>query len=100
MTGQIEIARNGCDLRHNYCGRIIRLSYSGNLARLEVKEKTILLIRQQKVMLDADLAELYGVETKILVRAAKRNIDRFPTDFMFQLSKEEFDWAFIISWAR
>jgi phage regulator Rha-like protein len=54
-------------------------------------EKAILLIRGQKVMLDADLAELYGVETKMLVRAVKRNINRFPTDFMFQLSKEEFD---------
>jgi hypothetical protein len=54
-------------------------------------EKAILLIRGQKVMLDTDLAALYGVETKLLVRAVKRNIDRFPTDFMFQLSKEEFD---------
>jgi len=54
-------------------------------------EKAILLIREQKVILDADLAELYGVETKMLVRAVKRNINRFPTDFMFQLSKEEFD---------
>jgi phage regulator Rha-like protein len=54
-------------------------------------EKAILLIRGQKVMLDVDLAELYGVETKMLVRAVKRNINRFPTDFMFQLSKEEFD---------
>lgn len=54
-------------------------------------EKAILLIRGQKVMLDADLAALYAVETKHLVRAVKRNIDRFPTDFMFQLSKEEFD---------
>jgi len=54
-------------------------------------EKAILLIRGQKVMLDVDLAALYGVETKMLVRAVKRNINRFPTDFMFQLSKEEFD---------
>jgi uncharacterized protein YjcR len=54
-------------------------------------EKAILLIRKQKVMLDADLADLYGVQTKFLVRAVKRNIDRFPADFMFQLSKEEFD---------
>jgi len=53
-------------------------------------EKAILLIRKQKVMLDADLADLYGVQTKFLVRAVKRNIDRFPADFMFQLSKEEF----------
>lgn len=42
-------------------------------------------------MLDGDLAELYGVETKMLLRAVKRNIDRFPSDFMFQLDKKEFD---------
>jgi len=54
-------------------------------------ERSILLIRGQKVMLDADLAELYGVETKNLVKAVKRNLERFPEDFMFQLSKEEFD---------
>ena len=53
-------------------------------------EKAILLIRQQKVMLDADLAALYGVETKALVQAVKRNVERFPEDFMFQLSREEF----------
>ncbi len=53
-------------------------------------EKAILLIRGQKVMLDADLAELYGVETKVLVQAVKRNLERFPEDFMFQLSQEEF----------
>ena len=54
-------------------------------------ERHILLIRGEKVMLDADLAELYGVETGTLVRAVKRNADRFPGDFMFQLSKGEFD---------
>jgi len=53
-------------------------------------EKAILLIRNQKVMLDTDLATLYGVDTKVLVQAVKRNIDRFPQDFMFQLSQEEF----------
>jgi hypothetical protein len=55
-------------------------------------EKAILLIRGQKVMLDADLAELYGVETRVLVQAVKRNLERFPEDFMFQLSKEEVDF--------
>ena len=58
---------------------------------LETIEQRILLIRGQKVMLDADLAELYGVETKQLIRAIKRNITRFPADFMFQLHKEEFE---------
>ena len=48
-------------------------------------------IRNQQVMLDRDLAELYGVETKVLNQAVKRNEARFPNDFMFQLSKEEFE---------
>ncbi len=52
-------------------------------------ERRILLIRAQKVMLDADLAELYGVETKVLNQAVRRNISRFPEDFMFQLTNEE-----------
>jgi hypothetical protein len=51
--------------------------------------RAILLIRGQKVMLDADLAELYAVETKALNRAVKRNFERFPGDFMFQLTTEE-----------
>ena len=53
-------------------------------------ERSILLIRGQKVMLDNDLAMLYGVETKKLIQAVKRNIARFPDDFMFQLDDEEF----------
>lgn len=51
----------------------------------------ILSLRDQRVMLDADLAELYGVATKVLVQAIKRNLERFPADFMFQLSPEEWD---------
>ena len=54
-------------------------------------ERSILLIHSHKVMLDADLAALYGVETKQLIQAVKRNIFRFPSDFMFELSKEEFE---------
>ena len=50
----------------------------------------IYLIRGMKVMLDRDLAELYGVETKVLKQAVRRNIDRFPKDVMFELSKEDF----------
>ena len=57
----------------------------------EVIEKKILLIRAQKVMLDSDLAALYAVETKDFNRAVKRNIKRFPEDFMFQLTREEFE---------
>ncbi|MBI5602727.1 MAG: ORF6N domain-containing protein [Deltaproteobacteria bacterium] len=61
------------------------------LIPLEVIEKKIFLIRGQKVMLDADLAELYGVETKALKRSVKRNIDRFPEDFLIQIKSEEFE---------
>lgn len=52
-------------------------------------ERRIYIIREQNVMLDSDLAELYGVETKFLNRAVKRNIARFPEDFMFQLTAED-----------
>ncbi len=58
---------------------------------VEVIEKKIFLIRGQRVMLDRDIAELYGVETKRLNEQVRRNIKRFPGDFMFQLSKEEFE---------
>jgi hypothetical protein len=64
---------------------------SWTLVPVERIEQAILLIRGQKVMLDADLAELYGVPTKVLIQAVKRNSRRFPEDFMFQLTKPEFD---------
>ena len=57
----------------------------------ELISSKIYLIRGQKVMLDSDLAEMYEVETKHLKRQVKRNVERFPVEFMFQLSKEEFD---------
>jgi len=57
----------------------------------EVVMTKIFIIREQKVMIDRDLAELYGVLTGNLNKAVKRNIKRFPEDFMFQLTKEEFD---------
>ena len=56
---------------------------------LHVIQQRILLIRGQKVLIDSDLASLYRVDTKALTRAAKRNLDRFPSDFMFQLSPDE-----------
>src|SRR5947208_7147908 len=59
------------------------------LIPLEGIEHAILLIRGQKVMIDRDLASLYGVETKNLNKAVRRNLDRFPSDFMFQLTAEE-----------
>ena len=61
---------------------------------LERIENRIYLIRGEKIMLDADLAELYHVETFNLNKAVKRNLERFPEDFMFQLSKEE--WSGLI----
>lgn len=58
---------------------------------MERIERLILVIRGQRIMLDADLAELYGVETKVLNRAFVRNRSRFPADFTFQLTAAEFD---------
>jgi hypothetical protein len=60
-----------------------------SLIPMERIERAILSIRGEKVMLDSDLAELYGVETKALNQAVKRNANRFPEDFMFQLSAGE-----------
>ena len=57
----------------------------------DIIEQKIILIRGHKVMLDRDLAVLYEVETKILNKAVRRNIERFPSDFMLQLTKDEFD---------
>ena len=61
------------------------------LIPIEIIENKILLIRKHKVMLDSDLAELYDVATKVLIQAVKRNLNRFPEDFMFQLTSEETD---------
>src|ERR1051325_4958147 len=62
-----------------------------NLVPIERIEKVIYLSRRGKVILDRDLASLYGVETKMLNRAVKRNLKRFPSDFMFQLTQDEAD---------
>lgn len=59
----------------------------------EVVMSKIYVVRGVKIMLDRDLAELYGVETKVLKQSVKRNISRFPDDFMFEMSEKEFaDW--------
>jgi hypothetical protein len=57
----------------------------------ETLTQIIHTIRGERVILDADLAELYGIETKVLLQAFKRNLERFPEDFMFQLTKQEFN---------
>ncbi len=59
------------------------------LIPVEIIESKIYLIRGQKVMLDRDLAELYGVETRVLNQAVRRNLNRFPDDFMFALTRDE-----------
>jgi hypothetical protein len=65
------------------------LSKTKTVIPQEVIENKILLIRSKKVMLDKDLAVLYGVQTRTLNQAVKRNVQRFPEDFMFQLTREE-----------
>jgi len=59
--------------------------------KLEQIQERIYEIREQKVMLDRDLADLYGVELKVLNQAVKRNLERFPEDYMFQLTQNEWD---------
>ena len=61
------------------------------LVPIDQIQSKILLVRGEKMMLDQDLAELYGVQTGQLTRQVRRNLDRFPPDFMFQLTKEESD---------
>jgi len=72
-----------------YCIRFIKTKR--NLMELQIIQRKIYEIRGHRVMLDADLAELYETETKFLKRAVKRNIDRFPHDFMFELTKAELE---------
>ncbi len=67
------------------------MSKNESLIPLETIEQKIYVIRGERVMLDSDLAAIYGVETKMFTRAVRRNIDRFPDDFMFQLTNEEFE---------
>jgi hypothetical protein len=61
------------------------------MQNLEIINNKIYVLRNQKVMFDFDLASLYEIETKRLKEAVRRNIERFPKDFMFELTKEEFD---------
>ena len=58
---------------------------------LEIIRSKIYEIRGQRVMLDRDLAQMYGVETKVLNQAVRRNLERFPEDFMFELTKDEYN---------
>jgi hypothetical protein len=74
----------------SYDERQLNLMTQSGLIPVERIERAIYLIRGEKVMLDRDLAALYGVETKALKQAVRRNIDRFPSDFMFVLDATEF----------
>lgn len=79
---------------HSIEGKPVKISGKGfnnvnDLIPQESIEQRIFLIRKQKVMIDRDLAELYGVETKHLNRQVKRNVQRFPEEFMFQLNEKE-----------
>ena len=67
----------------------ITMNKGAELIPMERIQNFIFLIRGEKVMLDSHLAELYGVETRLLIQAAKRNADRFPDDFTFQLTPQE-----------
>ena len=82
MYTQLEVA--------NSCSGKRPVGPSGDLKNINI-ESLIRTIREQKVMIDFDLAMLYGVQTKALNQAVKRNIERFPDDFMFQLTKDELD---------
>src|SRR5271157_692422 len=94
--GQGNIDHAGPSQRHGFGGRkrqapmrARRPMAEDSLVPAERIEKAILLVRGHKVMLDSDLAELYGVTTFNLNKAVKRNRTRFPDDFLFQLTKEE-----------
>jgi hypothetical protein len=79
-----------CDLKDAGLRKGHAMSDSPSLVPPARIERAIVLIREQQVLLDAELAALYGVSTKVLVQAVKRNRARFPPDFMFQLTAEEF----------
>ena len=68
------------------------MEFDNNVVSTEVIKSRIYEVRGRRIMIDSDLAELYGVETKNLKRAVKMNIERFPDDFMFELTKEEYDF--------
>lgn len=88
MTFEPEVALQGIIINIEHALPYLQT----NFMKLVVIQQKIYEIREQKVMLDFDLAELYGVQTKVLNQAVKRNADRFPKDFMFRLTKREWDF--------
>lgn len=87
---KLQIILAGCNLDIPIWDFKLELYHMPNLIPSERIESCIYFIQGQKVMIDEDLASLYDVETRILNRAVSRNLDRFPQDFMFQLTPEEF----------
>jgi hypothetical protein len=93
------IFKINADKNHNYHENLRSINFRNmkkELTNLIVADSKIIekifLIRGEKVMLDRDLAEMYEVETKVFNQSVKRNISRFPEDFMFQLTQEEWDF--------
>ncbi|WP_255431200.1 ORF6N domain-containing protein [Pedobacter sp. N36a] len=90
FTGRNDIESLKNSLLHlNYALKKINPKYQNVTIPDEVVMSKIYMVRDQKVMLDRDLAELYGVDTKVLKQAVRRHITRFPEDFMFEMTKEE-----------
>jgi hypothetical protein len=85
------MAANGFTLARGYgrLGDFLEIGMEAMHGLVEHITRRILLVRGEKVLLDEDLAVLYGVGTKVLIQAVKRNAERFPSDFMFQLTQEE-----------
>jgi DNA-binding transcriptional MerR regulator len=90
----MRTAPHGTDTVRTLCNAGVMANQPTDDASVELLpipaiESRIVVVRERQVMMDEDLAELYGVETRRLVEQVKRNIDRFPEDFMFQLTREE-----------
>jgi hypothetical protein len=90
---QLEVAicdfKFGCSTKGRRCTELVTICDHLDMKPVKRIDPLILSLRGQKVILDVDLAELYGVATKVLNQAVKRNADRFPEDFMFQLTAKE-----------
>jgi ORF6N domain len=85
----LDVVDNGCRIDHGPVNSHPTMTQI--VPQPENLAKLVFLVRGETVLLDADLADLYGVATKVLNQAVKRNLDRFPVDFMFQLSPEEWE---------
>jgi hypothetical protein len=90
MNGAGEALKQVVAICDHLWQKVRRMIESHSIILLERIERSILLIRGERDMLDSDLAEIYGVETKWLNEQVQRNLNRFPTDFMFQLKADQF----------